>query len=634
MPVAAPSKATLYDTLLNSISEYAERPAFIYRAADSEFKVSYQKLCDDALILAKAFKSHKIKKGSMVMLLSDNRYGWIVTDFALVSLGAISVPRGSDTPTQELEFILNHAECEFLVVETTQLLKAHEKMIKELKQLRAIFIIEGEKTHKWFDNVYSYNDILKDRSISPADREEFVARRYALTPDDTFTLIYTSGTTGTPKGVVLTHQNIMHNVNNLPELIDLRETDRWLSILPSWHIFERAVEHVALSQGCCTVYSTVKTFAADLEEYRPTLVATVPRLWESMYSKINNALEKQDPRKAKIFKKLVAISTRYRYHQRVLRNHLPVYRKPACLPRLWQRLRSRVQLLLLFPLYKLAEKKLALVQEKFGGRLRMAISGGGSLPGYLEEWIDAIGIRIVNAYGMTECAPAIAGRALHCEIFGTLGPALKDTEIRIVGEADEPLPAGEVGEIQVRGKQVFPGYFKNDEENVKAFTVDGFFRTGDLGKLTISGELVITGRSKEIIVLASGENIDPSRIESTITQLPFVSDAVLVGQDKKGLGALIVPDFEKLHDFVADKMEKISETKEHLLEDQRVLDRVKAEINKLLHPKKGFKPFEKLQNIHFLDKEFKAGEELTNTLKKKRHVIETKYREIIGKFLK
>jgi long-chain acyl-CoA synthetase len=634
MPDTVLPNLTLFDMLLNSSHEYPERTAFIYRAANKQFDVSYQKLYDDALILAKAFKTRKVEKGSKVMLLSDNRYGWIVTDFALLSLGAISIPRGSDTPTKELEFILQHAECEFLVIETTQLLKAHEKMLKELKGLRAIFVIEGEKTHKWFDNIYSYNDILKDRSISNTDRDDFIARRYALTLDDTFTLIYTSGTTGTPKGVVLTHRNIMYNVRTLPELIALEESDSWVSILPSWHIFERAAEYLALSKGCCTVYSTVKTFAADLEKYRPTIVATVPRLWESMYSKINQTLEKQDLRKARIFKLLVKVAARSRYHQRVLKNHLPEFEKPSFLSYHWQKLRSTLLLFLLSPFYRLAQKKLAMVQEKFGGRLRMAISGGGSLPPYLDEWIDAIGIRIVNAYGMTECAPAIAGRALNCEIFGTLGPPTKDTELRIVNEEGQQLPAGEIGEIQLRGEQVFPGYYKNEEENAKAFTEDGFFRTGDLGKLTLSGELVITGRSKEIIVLASGENIDPSRIESTITQLPFVSDAVLVGQDKKGLGALIVPDFEQLRDFVSSKFERKSDSLEQLLKDKQVLERVKAEMNRLLQPKKGFKPFEKLQNIHFLDKEFKAGEELTNTLKKKRHVIETKYREIIGKLLK
>ncbi|MDX2479864.1 MAG: long-chain fatty acid--CoA ligase [Desulfuromusa sp.] len=634
MPDTVLHHGTLFDMLLNSSQQYAERIAFIYRSGNTELKVSYEKLFDDALILAKAFKSHKVRKGSKVMLLSDNRYAWIVTDFALLSLGAISVPRGSDTPTRELEFILQHAECEFLVFETEHLLKAHEEMLKGLKNLKAIFTIEGEKTHRWFANIYSYNDILKDRSIDPADTEKFIARRYALTAEDIFTLIYTSGTTGVPKGVLLTHRNIMYNVRNMPELIALQESDRWVSILPSWHIFERAAEYIALSKGCCTVYSSVKSFAADLEKYQPTMVATVPRLWESMYNKINQTLEKENPRKARLFKLLVKISARYKYQRRVLHDHLPVFSKVSLLQRFRNKLNAFILLLLLSPFNWLAQKKLLLVQQKFGGQLRMAISGGGSLPPYLDEWIDAIGIRIVNAYGMTECAPAIAGRSVNCEIFGTLGPPTKDTELKIVGEEGQQLAAGEVGEIQLRGEQVFPGYFDNEEENNHAFTVDGFFRTGDLGKLTLSGELVITGRSKEIIVLASGENIDPSRIESIITKLPFVSDAVLVGQDKKGLGALIVPDFDQLRNFISSKLEHGTGSSDKLLMDKQILTRVKTEINRLLQPKHGFKPFEKLQNIHFLDKEFKIGEELTNTLKKKRHVIETKYQKVITKLLK
>lgn len=633
MPDSIPQNGTLFDVLLNTTTQFATHPAFIYRSGENEFEVSYEKLFEDILILAKAFSSHKVRKGSKVMLLSDNRYGWIVTDFALVSLGAISVPRGSDTPTSELEFILNHAECEFLIVETEMLLTAHEEMLKSLKNLKAIFVIEGGKTHKWFDSVYSYNDILKNRTISQSDTETFISRRYNLSPEDVFTLIYTSGTTGVPKGVLLTHRNIMYNVRHLPALIALDESDRWVSILPSWHIFERAAEYIALSAGCCIVYSSVKTFAADLEKYKPTLVATVPRLWESMYSKINTTLEKQNPRKARLFKKMVAISSRYKHSQRVLRGALPVFEPPPFLSRFKDKLKAVMLLCLLFPLNLVAQNKLKLVQEKFGGRLRMAISGGGSLPPYLDGWIDAIGIRIVNAYGMTECAPAIAGRSVNCDVFGTLGPPVPGTELRIVDDSGEEVTAGQVGEIQVRGEQVFPGYYKNDEENEKAFTEDGFFKTGDLGKLTLTGELVITGRSKEIIVLASGENVDPSRIESAITKLPFVADAVLVGQDKKGLGALIVPDFEQLRQLIKGKSEPSGEDSK-MLSDKQVLNRVKLEINRLLRPKHGFKPFEKLQNIHLLDKEFKMGEELTNTLKKKRHVIETKYREIISRLLK
>ena len=173
----------------------------------------------------------------------------------------------------------------------------------------------------------------------------------------------------------------------------------------------------------------------------------------------------------------------------------------------------------------------------------------------------------------------------------------------------------------MRGPQVFPGYFNNDEENEKSFTEDGFFRTGDLGKLTIFGELVLTGRSKEIIVLASGENIDPSRIEGAIGQLPFVNDAVLVGQDRKGLGALIVPDWDKLKDFVSERFGLTSEKFEEMHHDKAVRERVKNEINRLLHAKSGFKPYEKLHKIDFLNHEFTVGEELTNTFKKRRHII-------------
>ncbi|WP_321370118.1 AMP-binding protein [uncultured Desulfuromusa sp.] len=634
MPDTILKKGTLFDMLLNSSNDFAEDIAFVYRSSNTEFEVSYEKLFEDALILSKAFMSHKVCKGSKVLLLSDNRYGWIVSDFALISIGAISVPRGSDTTTQELEFILQHAECDFLIIETEELLKAHEEMLKKQKKLKAIFVIEGDKTHRWFDSTYSYNDILKNRTISTEDTQKFFARRYALSLDDVFTLIYTSGTTGVPKGVLLTHRNIMYNVQNMPDLIALDGSDRWVSILPSWHIFERAAEYIALSKGCMIFYSSVRTFAADLEKYQPTIVATVPRLWESMYTKVNQALEKQSPRKARMFKLLVGISARYKHQKRVLKKQLPVFSKVSLLQRFRDNLNAMVLLLLLAPLNSFAQKKLLLVQEKFGGKLRLAISGGGSLPPYLDEWIDAIGIRIVNAYGMTECAPAIAGRSVKCEIFGTLGPPTQNTELRIVGEDGQPLSAGEIGEIQVRGEQVFPGYYDNDEENNKAFTADGFFKTGDLGKLTLTGELVITGRAKEIIVLASGENIDPSRIESAITKLPFVSDAVLVGQDKKGLGALIVPDFDQLRTYISSKFEPGSESADNLILDKQIISRVKAEINHLLHPKHGFKPFEKLQNIHFLDKEFKMGEELTNTLKKKRHVIETKYQEVISKLLK
>jgi len=579
------------------------------------------------------FNAHKVRRGDKVFLLSDNRYSWMVTDMALQALGAVSVPRGSDTPPSEIEFIVNHSDSEFLIIETEKLYKDCQPLIKTLK-IKGVFIVSGAEKHSWFDKGTSYAELLSNRTIEPRDVEWFKGLAAKITPEDLLTIIYTSGTTGTPKGVMLTHSNIMHNVRTLPPLIRLGADDVWVSILPTWHIFERTAEYIGIAQGSCLVYSSIRTFAADLESYKPTLVATVPRIWESLYSKITSRLTKKDPKKAKIFNLLVRVSASYRRNMRIMRDQLPVFEKKPFLLRVAAKVRAAVENMFLFLPNLVAKKKFVLIQDKFGGRLKAAISGGGSLPPYLDEWIDAIGIRIVNAYGMTECSPGITGRGFNCDVFGTIGPPVAETELRIVNEQGQEVPNGTEGEIQVRGAQVSKGYYKNDEANATAFTADGFLRTGDLGRLTLTGELVITGRAKEIIVLASGENVDPTNIEATLSMFPFVQDAVLVGQDKKGLGALIVPDLEKLREFVLEKYHMVLEETEGALRDKQLLDRLRAEMNKLLNPKKGFKPYEKLQNIHFLDKEFTLGEELTNSFKKKRHVIEKKYKDIINRLLK
>jgi long-chain acyl-CoA synthetase len=485
-----------------------------------------------------------------------------------------------------------------------------------------------------FSRIYAYNDILEDRYLSSDDFAHFDHKVAALSQYDLVTIIYTSGTTGNPKGVMLNHRNILFNTEMLPPIIAITEHDLWVSILPSWHIYERTLELLALSCGSCIVYSSLKSFAADLVAYRPTLVATVPRLWESLYTKVIAAIMARGPQAYKIFCLMVKVSIRYRRARRQLRGHLPQFSKDNLSTRLGRNLFSLCEMIALALPYWLAQKKLAPLKDKFGGRLRMAVSGGGTLPVYLEKWLDAIGIRIANAYGMTECAPAIAGRGYNSEVFGTLGRPIAITELRVVDSEGRPVAAGVEGDVEVRGPQVFEGYFDNPEENRRAFTSDGFFHTGDLGKLTINGELVLTGRSKEIIVLASGENIDPSRIEGAIGQLPFVNDAVLVGQDRKGLAALIVPDWDKLKDYISEQFEQITEKTEDLFEDHVLRDRVKNEINRLLQAKNGFKPYEKLQKIDFLKHEFTVGEELTNTFKKRRHIIERKYRELIDRLFK
>ena len=628
---------TLFDLFLEVTDVYRDRTAFIYRSGlrseDQDHEVSYGKLFEDVLLLAKAFKHRGVGRGDKVMLLSDNRYAWIVTDLAIMALGAVNVPRGADTPSQELEYIINHSESVYLVVETPELLDYHHEHIKGCKRVKEIYVMTGPSIHTLLGHTYSYADLLGTRKYNVKDIAWFRSLGENISEDDLLTLIYTSGTTGWPKGVMLSHGNIMHNVRAIPDIIRLTEADSWLSILPTWHIFERTAEYVALSKGTSLVYSSVKTFAQDLERYRPTLVATVPRVWESLYSMVQTAIRKKGPAAMRIFSSLIRISSAFRRNRRVLLDRMPVFEERWFGAVLVKKGVAAVKVALLAPLYLVAVRKLSAVQERFGGRLRLAISGGGTLADYLEEWIDAVGIRIVNAYGMTECSPAIAGRGLNCRVYGTLGPPVPHTDVRIVSEHGEEQPAGVEGLIEVRGPQVTRGYFNNNEENEKSFSEDGFFRTGDLGRKTVGGELVITGRAKEIIVLASGENIDPTRIENTISMFPFVQDAILVGQDKKGLGALVVPNIEELMAYLGQRFSDLKKEKDELLQDSTVLDYVKKEMNRLLMPKQGFKPYEKLQGIAFLDKEFKLGEELTNTLKKKRHVIEKNYKKLINDLL-
>jgi len=617
---------TVFSTFLDACEKNRDSIAFIYKAGEKELSVTYKKFLEDVYILSRNLKKYGITRGTKVLLISDNRYAWIVTDMAIASLGAVLVPRGSDTPLDEMTYIAEHSDSQYAIFETEKVLEASTPMIDKMK-FKGVFLVEGEDKKRIFSRVHTYNTILHDRTYTETEIEEFKKSASQFADDDLFTIIYTSGTTGHPKGVMLTNANLLHNLDVIPDIIKLTKDDSWLSILPTWHIFEHTVELVAMANGCTLIYSSVKTFAADLEYYKPTIVPTVPRVWESLYAKVTGALEKQSQKKLRMFLILCRASASYNRQVRRLKGHLPLFEKSSFIDSTSKTAFAVIKMIALTPLKILAVKKFKAVQEKFGGRLRLAVSGGGSLPEYLEDWLDAIGLRIVNAYGMTECAPAIAGRALNCAVLGTLGPAVPGTELRIADEDGNSLPAGAEGEILVRGPQVFPGYYNLPGENEKAFTEDGFFRTGDLGRLTLNGELKITGRIKDIIVLANGENIDPTRIESEITMLPFVKDAVLVGQDQKSLGALIIPDFEKLKEHLSKKLDNFKHSTD--MNSKHISDHVR-----LLTNKKGFKAHEKLHNLSFLDKEFTLGEELTNTLKKRRHYIEKKYHEIIKSLFK
>jgi long-chain acyl-CoA synthetase len=280
---------------------------------------------------------------------------------------------------------------------------------------------------------------------------------------------------------------------------------------------------------------------------------------------------------------------------------------------------------LLSPVHAFAQKKFAAIRERTGGRLRAAVSGGGALPPYVDEFFAAVGITLLEGYGLTETSPVLAARTFDRLVLGTVGLPIPGTEIRIVDDQGRDLPQGEKGIVLCRGAQVMVGYYNRPEETARVLSADGWFNTGDLGRFTIRGELSLTGRAKETIVLLGGENIEPSPIEEALKESVYLSQVMVVGQDRKHLGALVVPNLEAVRERLAARGVAGALPAEELCAREEVLGLVKGELQRLLTVERGFKHYERIPRFALLPREFAVGEEMTQTMKLKRNVIAERY---------
>jgi long-chain acyl-CoA synthetase len=260
------------------------------------------------------------------------------------------------------------------------------------------------------------------------------------------------------------------------------------------------------------------------------------------------------------------------------------------------------------------------IRERTGGELKAGISGGGALQKHIDDFFAGVGICILEGYGLTETSPIVAVRTFERPVPYTVGPLLKGVEVKIVDENGKKLPIGQMGAVMVRGQLVMKGYFKDEKATDMVRRPDGWLNTGDLGRLTISGEIQLTGRAKDTIVLTGGENVEPLPLEQKLSESSYVHQVIIIGQDQKTLGALIVPNFENLHDY-AQEHQISYKTDEDLVGDQRIHSLFRTEIRELISPKKGFRPVEYVSNFMLLPKEFEIGKELTQTLKMRRNVI-------------
>ncbi len=488
-------------------------------------------------------------------------------------------------------------------------------------------------------NVFSFKKITDmGKELLKKGDKSFSEISGRAEPDDLVTIIYTSGTTGSPKGVMLTNLGLMYNIKLVPELFDVNKDDRFLSILPSWHIFERIVEYCAISIGASTAYSKPfkQRLLPDLKEEKPTIMVSVPRIWEALYDGIMSNIKKEKPYKRFMFEKAMDIAKRYKKADRILNNCEPLFNGPSHTKQEIEESEKTCRKLGFW--YKIADKLVfKKIKEMLGGKIRFVISAGGALSEAMDEFYNAIGINILEGYGLTETSPIVSIRTLENNVIRTVGKVVQGTEVKITDRNDynKEVPNGQVGVIWVRGPQIMKGYYKNQEktdEVIKIIGEERWFNTGDLGKKTYDGKyLNISGRIKDTIVLVGGENIEPLVLEDKLKESPYINQVIVVGQDKSRLGALIVPEFGALGEYA--KKENIEyESIEELIENEKVISLFQGEQKRLISKDNGFKPYETVMGVGLLSNDFsiEAGE-LTKTMKMRRFEIHEKYKKEIDK---
>ncbi|MBK7054006.1 MAG: AMP-binding protein [Leptospiraceae bacterium] len=596
---------------------------------------SFAEVYRRAQVLALELISLGVNMGDNVAVIADNRMEWLIADMGIQLAGGVCVPRGSDSSANEIRFILEHCGAKIVFIEHLRLYKKIAEILSELKV--KVFVLDPEFPK---DSLAKFNgvtlaDLLTNaKPLTNETQNQLYQIRSKISASNPFTIIYTSGTTGNPKGVVLTHANMMYQLRVVPDLLQLQQTDRILSILPIWHIFERLMLYCTIYRGANHYYTSTKDLMEDFIRVKPTLMASAPRLWETIYQRLRERVDKTEALNRELFdlsydiKKELHSANNIIQHtwQRVTENgflsSFPVF--GGIISDLMQSVVKKATLT--FPDMYLDPIFLMRVRAMLGGELRGTISGGGALPRHIDEFFNAIGIPVYEGYGMTECSPVIAMRSIDNVQIGTVGRIVNETVIQIRTENNELLPQGSIGVIWVKGPGVTSGYYKNDIAT-KTVLRDGWLNTGDLGRIDEFGNLSIRGRAKDTIVLLGGENIEPVPIETLLTQHPLIEQAVVVGQDKKNLGVLIWPSYERLED-AGYAVNEFDETC-NLNTMPEIIHLFRSVLSEIVNERNGFKAFEHVTHIRFLPKKLLVGQELTNLQKIKRNVIHTKYENLI-----
>ena len=584
-----------------------------------------------------------VKRGDHVGIISDNCKDWIIADLGILGIGAIDVPRGSDTMPDEARFILNHADCALTLAENAEQVRKILSRKNELPQLKDIFVIDEGFSPAGFTEptgaikLHTYKEIMeKGKALLARNPSAFQAEVDKGRGEDIGTLIYTSGTTGEPKGVILTHSNFLHNLRTtVPYVLEIDERDTFLSVLPVWHSFERTVEYIILRNGSALAYSKpiAKLMLEDMIAVKPTVMASVPRIWEGVRAAVYRNINAEGGIKKALFNFFVAVGKARSTCAALVKGLYPQFVRRF---RPVDFLIGIIPFLLLTPINALGNLLVfGKIKSKLGGRFRFTISGGGALPQYVDRFFQAVGILLLEGYGLTETAPVVSVRPQRHPVMGTIGPLLREMEMKILDpESGKPVGPGRKGVIYLKGPNIMKGYYKRPDKTAEVLSPDGWFNTGDLGMLTFKGEIKIIGRVKETIVLLGGENVEPVPIEDTILESPYIDQTMVVGQDQKFLAALVVLNQEAIEKYAEEKSISYV-SKEDLPENPQIQELVSDEINSRVNSKRGFREFERIFRFAILPKHFEVGVELSAKQSVKRDVVNQIYKKEIDRlFLK